>query len=145
MLAMPAARPPLHLVVRRSILGACLASACLGAAACAPPSTLAGAPSRNLLRAAEVPASYRTFTLLDMLRDIRPEFLQNRAHTTRVGGPTEPVVYVNGLRLMELDMLRHVATRSLVEVRYVRGVDAVARYGLDHEAGVMLVTAKTGP
>jgi len=145
MLAMSAARPRRHPVVRRSVLGAWLTSACLAAAACAPPSTLSGAPSRNVLRAAEVPTTYRTFTLLDMLRDIRPEFLQNRARTTRVGGPTEPVVYVNGLRLMELDMLRHVATRSLVEVRYVRGVDAVARYGLDHEAGVMLVTAKTGP
>jgi hypothetical protein len=145
MLAMPAARPRRRPVVRRSLAWACLASACLAATACAPPSTLTGATGRNVLSLREVPASYRTFTLLDMLRDIRPEFLQNRARTTRVGGPTEPVVYVNGLRLMELDMLRHVATRSLVEVRYVRGVDAVARYGLDHEAGVLLVTAKTGP
>ena len=145
MLAMSATRLRRLPVVRRSVIGAWLASACLAAAACAPPSTLAGAPGRNVLRLTEVPSSYRTFTVLDMLRDIRPEFLQNRARTTRVGGPTEPVVYVNGLRLMDVDMLRHVATRSLVEVRYVRGVDAVARYGLDHEAGVVLVTAKTGP
>ena len=145
MLAMPTARPRRHPVLCRSLAGAWLASACLAAAACAPPSTLAGASGRNVLRAADVPASYRTFTLLDMLRDIRPEFLQNRAHTTRVLGPTEPVVYVNGLRLADLDMLRHFATRSLVEVRYVRGVDAIARYGLDHEGGVMLVTARTAP
>ena len=114
--------------------------------ACSPAvASRAPREGRDLLRGEEVPSQYRTMTALEMLQVVRPDFLRNRAQTTRLAGPREPVVYLDGARLAELSMLRHVATRSIVSVRYVRGINAVVRYGADHESGALFVTTGWQP
>jgi len=125
---------------RLALAASLLATAC----ATATPSR-APVLGRDVLRAEDVPATARSSSALELLQLVRPEFLQNRARSTRLFAPTEPVVYLNGHRLAELSMLRHVSGRSLVEVRHLRGVDAIARYGLDHEGGALLVTTARAP
>ncbi|HYD53072.1 MAG TPA: hypothetical protein VEA99_10605 [Gemmatimonadaceae bacterium] len=115
-------------------------------AGCLPPTPRPGRDlDRAILLSSQVPTQFRATTALDMLRHVRPEFLANRSRTLRLGAPTEPVVYVDGIRLAEMAMLRHVATTSIVSVRYVRGIDAVVRHGADHESGVLFVTTAWEP
>ena len=122
-----------------------LAASLLAAACATTAPSRAPFVGRDVLRATDVPANVQPASALELLQLVRPEYLKNRARSTRLFAPTEPVVYLNGHRLAELSMLRHVSSRTLVEVRYLRGLNAIARYGLDHEGGALLVTTSGLP
>ena len=74
--------------------------------------------------------------LIDALHQCRPHFLIAR------GGRIGPVAYLDGVRLIHLDLLRDVRTREVVEVRFLSGLEATTRFGAGHTDGAILVTTR---
>lgn len=100
-------------------------------ASAAPPSSWIG--SDELLQT-------RGSDLYEALLMSRPRFLQPRD-----AQHTEPVTYVNGVRIGEVDALRAIMPSEVVEVRFLSGPDATTRYGTDHVGGALLVRTVFGP
>ncbi len=50
-----------------------------------------------------------------------------------------PVVYVDGMKTGEPDVLKGIATKNVEEVRYLTPTKAEMDYGLGHEGGAILV------
>jgi len=48
-------------------------------------------------------------------------------------------VYLDDSRLGGVDALRNLSLANVVYIRHIDGVDAAARWGLDHGNGVILV------
>jgi hypothetical protein len=125
-----------------------LAAACLTVAlACgSAPNHTTGAIAghRDVISAAEV-ESYRTagMTAYDLVSHLRPEYLRNRGINdftqTTAGTAT---VYLNGSPYGQLDALRSVDAAIVTQIQYLSASDATTRFGIDHTAGVILVTTR---
>jgi hypothetical protein len=50
-----------------------------------------------------------------------------------------PVVYVDGMKTGDIEVLKTYATRNVEEVRYLTATKAEMEYGLGHEGGAILV------
>lgn len=74
----------------------------------------------------------RYLNLYDAIEHLRPEYLR-----VRHDGPTTlaPVAYLDGLRLIDPEMLRHVPVAGVVEVRWVRPNLTSPLYGSRHQLG----------
>jgi len=70
--------------------------------------------------------------LYEAIEHLRPEYLKVREE-----GPTTlvPVAYLNGVRLADPTMLRHVPTWSVVDVRWVRPNQTSILYQSSHQLG----------
>lgn len=92
-------------------------------------------PQTNVLTREEM-AGISLPTAYDAVERLRPRFLRPRATG---GGPATayPVVYIDGVRRGTLEVLRSVATSSVLEIRYLSAADATTRYGLDVQGGVL--------
>lgn len=96
------------------------------------------ASSREVLRGRDIGSFYAN--TLDAIEHLRPEFLTAHASLVGTSTPVEPVVYLDGNRLVALESLRGVPVNWVREIRYVRGSVAAVRYGGDHAAGALLVS-----
>jgi len=95
-------------------------------------------PSREFLRRADIGSRY--VNALEAVVHLRPEYLSAAVSSVGPSASREPVVYVDGNRLANLEGLRGVPVSWIVEIRYVRGFVAGARYGGDHAAGALFIT-----
>ncbi len=59
--------------------------------------------------------------------------------------PSEVVVRYDDTRLGDVSTLRSINIKSVVYIRYYNGIDATARWGLDHGAGVIFVSSRNAP
>jgi hypothetical protein len=91
----------------------------------------------DLITAAEIDGTTAT-DALNLVQRLRPQWLRARAASPG----DEVIVYVNGGRLGSARELRSIKAESVGEMRYVRSEEAVARYGMGHSAGVILVTMR---
>ena len=96
-------------------------------------------PSSDWVGSAELRQT-RSADLIEALWMSRPRFLQ-----PRTAARPDPVVYVDGVRVGEVDALSTVALPDVVEVRFMSGVDATTRFGIDHVSGALLVRTVFGP
>lgn len=85
----------------------------------------------------------------EIIERLRPQWLRPRRGAVSMSGmTTTPAirVYLNDIRQQGgVDVLRTILRDEVVELRFVNGVDASARYGVDHELGAVLVrTHKRG-
>ena len=100
-------------------------------------------PSRtsDVLTLAEISGVPTGATAYDAVERLRPWFLSTRdaRGATNPSGRARPAVFVNGVFNGETDLLRAIPVTELVEVRLVRSLDAVHRYGPDYQTGVILV------
>jgi hypothetical protein len=106
---------------------------------CLPPSP-AGVPAPaprarfNLLSHAEIadfPDSYQAVWVL------RPQWLLGRSERLR------PVVYLDGVLMADLEVLRGLPPRSVAELRFLSVAEAAGgRYGAGSVGGVLVVTTK---
>ena len=96
----------------------------------ANPATSFTSVSRELLPLGEQAMRYAN--LYDAITYLRPEYLRVREQ-----GPTllTPVAYVDGVRLADPTMLRHVPVRDVVEVRWVRPNRTSTLYRASHHLG----------
>lgn len=120
---------------------ACLALVALVGCRSAPrtPCARPSAPASAAVTSSEL----RTTGVSDLytaLKDIRPGYLRSRTASDETG----PVVYVDGVRMGTVDVLRTVPVSHVVEVRSVRASDATTRFGTDHAGGALLVMTAGG-
>ena len=108
-----------------------------GSGSGAQPTTEARAPrgSANLITEADIRAtSYQN--ALDIVQNLRPAMLRPRPG----GGPV--MLYLDDVKMMDLNGLSTVPAGRIKEIRYISAQDATTRWGTGHGSGVILVTTK---
>ena len=145
----------------RTLLRVGLASLVVAGAATLVPCTAAEAQKkdRNLITREEIlNSAQKDGDLYQAVRSLRPHFLNKprgqRSMDVERGGPTgmqvrasaapQPVVYLNGTKLGELEMLKTVLAADTYEVRYLDPAKAENEYGADASGGAVLVTLVKG-
>jgi hypothetical protein len=82
----------------------------------------------------------------EIIERLRPQWLRPRRGAVSMSGMTTvPAirVYLNDIRQQGgTDVLRTILRDEVTELRFVNGVDASARYGVDHELGAILVRTR---
>ena len=74
----------------------------------------------------------RFSNLYEAIEHLRPEYLRVREEGTTT---LTPVAYLNGVRLADPTMLRHVPTWTVVDVRWVRPNQTSILYQSSHQLG----------
>ena len=91
--------------------------------------------SANLITEAEISAtSYQN--ALEIVQNLRPAMMRPRPG----GGPV--MLYLDDVKLMDLNGLSAVPSGRIKEIRYISAQDATTRWGTGHASGVILVTTK---
>ena len=110
-------------------------------AACAS-GTGGGGPRRdpNLITLEEL-ADHTTLSALDVVRRLRPRWLQGRGAGT--GGSNVPQLIVDGARMGNAqDALRTLSVSDIQELRYLNASDATMRFGTNFPGGAIMVTSR---
>jgi hypothetical protein len=83
----------------------------------------------------------------DLLQRLRPQMLLARvAHGSGSGTSATPTVYVDEVREGGIEVLQLVPARSIVDVTYLRAVEADRRFVGRHPAGAIVIrTRRTTP
>lgn len=93
---------------------------------------------RSILSQAEV-RDGRFTTAWDAVDALRNDWLRVRG-TNTFSHPTEIQVYRDGVRFGTVASLRDIPVTDVESIRHYNGMDASARWGLDHGQGVIYVT-----
>ncbi len=101
-------------------------------------------PTPNLITTDEIEERAPTAQhAQEIIERLRPQWLRPRRGAVSMSGmTTAPAirVYLNDIRQQGgTDVLRTILRDEVIELRFVNGVDASARYGVDHELGAVLV------
>jgi hypothetical protein len=83
----------------------------------------------------------RFATAYDAVRDLRGNWLSARG-TESFRYATEVQVYVDDVHMGGVAMLQNIASPTIQYIRYFSGLEATARWGLDHGRGVIFVSTK---
>jgi len=77
----------------------------------------------------------------DLVDRLRPNWLRNRGPASiRSSAPTYPQVYIDDIRSGNMEILYRISSQVIREIRHINGRDATTRWGMDHGAGVILIT-----
>lgn len=98
-----------------------------------------GGPRRdpNLITAEEL-ADYTTLSAVDVVRRLRPRWLQGR------GGQNTPVLILDGTRMGDAqNELRSISVSDIAEMQYLNASDATMRFGTNFTGGAILVTSRS--
>ena len=113
--------------------------------ACATNPAPDGAPSKNLNVLTYEDLEQGRFTdLYDAIQALRSNWLIPRG-TDSFRTPSQVLVVYDDTQLGDVSTLRSINIKSVVYVRYYNGVDATARWGIDHGAGVIFVSSRNTP
>jgi outer membrane cobalamin receptor len=79
--------------------------------------------------------------------DGMPARLQSRRGPTSImlKDADAPVIVVDGVRIGDLEMLRHISADAISRVRILNGHDGTTYYGTNAGAGVIIIETKRGP
>ncbi len=80
----------------------------------------------------------------DVVRALRSNWLNARGATS-IRTRVEVQVYLDGVHLGGVDMLKTVSTPSIQYMRYINGTDATTRWGTGHGRGVIFIGTGTPP
>jgi hypothetical protein len=78
-------------------------------------------------------------TALDAVRRLRPQFLRARRSEVGREALVLPAVYIDGVRVGDLELLETIHLRSVLEIQYFSPTEANMRWGVGHEGGVIHV------
>ena len=78
---------------------------------------------------------------LSLVQSLRPMWLRVRGASSPAGRETVKV-YLDGSLLGSAEALRQISTHSIGSLRFMDGLEATQRYGLDHGAGAIVVTTQ---
>jgi hypothetical protein len=97
-------------------------------------------PDRNVLATDEmVKSGYPdAFTTVQSLR---PQWLRLHGRTS-MRSPTQVKVYLDGALMGGPDQLKAIMVHSISNIHYLDGLQASQRWGLDHEAGAIVVSTR---
>jgi hypothetical protein len=103
-----------------------------------------GAPSErrdpSVLTEAEIEASGYT-DAFSMVQALRPQWLRTRGATSLTQREFVQV-YVDGSRMGSPETLQQLPVSTISSMRYLTGLEATQRWGLDHGAGAIVVLTK---
>ena len=112
-----------------------------------PVANVATLPHRSdLITYEEVQATPDARDAYELIRRLRPNFLNVRATGSAAPGRTKPtdiLVYVNGAERGPLETLRTIPAHAVLEIRKLSQADAVTQFGKDQN-GVIMVKVATG-
>jgi len=92
------------------------------------------------LTAEEIATLPEAGNAFEAISRLRPRFLQTRGiNRILSSSPPEPTVYVDEVKRGQIDFLRSVPVHTIGEIRYLRGVDATTRWGMNHEGGAIMI------
>ena len=77
----------------------------------------------------------------DVVQSMRPSWLRLRGRTS-ISQQEYVRVYLDNSLLGGVDQLRGITTRSISSIRYLDGVRATERWGLDHGQGAIVVSTR---
>ena len=117
-----------------------LAAACSSATKGSGPSAHA---DRSLLNTEEI-ARAGAQDAYTAVQTLRPHWLSVRGASSFRQGVTVKV-YLDGNLMGGPENLRQITTSSIREIRYMDGLEATQRYGLDHGQGAILVSTRVEP
>lgn len=124
--------------MRRSILTVLLVQ--LALAACASngqsPNPVGGRP--DLLTEEQI-RSQSYHTAYEAVASLRPQWLRTRG-VDSFRAPTQVQVYLDNMRLGGVNALQQIPTVAVYWIRWYDGLDATARWGLDHGQGAIFVS-----
>jgi hypothetical protein len=91
-------------------------------------------------------SSQKERDLLVVIRGLRPHFVAPpRGVRSMSGGRAAPtVLYVNGNKMGDLNMLKQILATDVFEVRYMDPSKAENEFGIGHSGGAVLVTLVKG-
>lgn len=97
---------------------------------------------RDLLLSEEIERT-AAVSAYDAVRQLRPEWLRRRGRSSMQNANAEVlVIYLNGLRLGNVQTLNSVAVGSILEIRHLDATDATTRFGTGHAGGALLIRTK---
>ena len=113
-----------------------------------PRGAMAQKTDPNKITAEEISAKPDIRNAYEAIKTLRPKFIrQNR--TSQAGNIEEgpmgmgangwPALYIDEAPVPQLEELRNIQTREIIEIRYMTGRDGLARYGNGHQNGVIFV------
>jgi hypothetical protein len=85
---------------------------------------------------------HRYETVLEAVQTLRANWLNERGPDS-FAAPSHIWVYIDDTRVGGVQSLAQLSTRYVTSVRKVNGIDATARWGIGHSAGV--ISVKTWP
>ena len=92
---------------------------------------------RNIIYQAQI-KEHGFINAYDAVESLRSTWLRTRG-TDSFNKPTEVLVYVDDNKLGGVLTLKQVTTSQIIMIRFVDGLTASARWGLDHGQGVIQV------
>jgi hypothetical protein len=93
----------------------------------------------DLITEAEISASVYQ-NALEIVQNLRPNMMRPRGSTAQ--GPVPVVLFVDDVRMVDLNGLSTIPAGRVKEIRYINSRDATTRWGTDVGSGVILVTTK---
>ena len=103
--------------------------------------TAAPFPSREILGESEIAGAHVT-TAYEAIMRLRPTYVSFQRITT---GNERRLVYVDGMLMGGLDVLRTMPAADIHEVRLLTNVSGAYGYALNNSGGAILITTKVGP
>lgn len=79
--------------------------------------------------------------LYEVIRKQRPYWIRKAGDDTSEN-PGIVHVYLNGAPYGRLEQLRSISLGDVAYVRWIEGIEAASRWGLDHERGVIYVSTE---
>jgi hypothetical protein len=100
--------------------------------------------ARDVITAEEIEAISVT-TAYDAIQRLRPTFLRARgANSFTSGDSGRPVVYVNGIRSGEIEVLQQIPAQTVLDIQYLNASEATQRFGTGNAGGAILVRTRSG-
>lgn len=98
--------------------------------------------SRNLITAEDLnDPAVQSLNALEAVDRLRPRWLRSRT-SSRGGGQTRPVVFLNGARYGGLDALQNIQVGDVEQIRFINARDATTRFGTGVQGGVIAVETR---
>ena len=125
-----------------------IAAACIASAACSASgpygfhrATAGPYPSRDMLGEADIRGAHDT-TAYEAIMRLRATYVTWQRITT---GNERRLVFVDGMLMGGLDVLRTMPAADIHEIRLITAVNGAYGYALANSGGALLITTKVGP
>ena len=124
----------------RTLLVSCAAALLLGCGSAPGEAGKQPGENRSVLTFEELERSglQDAFTAIQSLR---PHWLRRRGPSS-INAPQEIRVYLNSNLMGGPSFLRNITIHSVKSIRYLNGMEATSRYGLDHGEGAILIVTQ---
>lgn len=114
-----------------------LAGIAILTAACATTGTRESGSRFGEITAAEIEETTASDAYI-LIQELRPNWLRQRGRAS-INRPSPRVVYLDNVRLGDLQSLRQISPTSIERIRFLDSRDATQRFGTGHVNGAILI------